>query len=124
VVATHVECGLTAEFGVDWVPRRDGKGNEIAGIGQEQMDAYSTRTQAITDRMPHAVASWTARYGRTPNRRELLHIRQAVTMATRAGKDEGVYLYPVTVDLGNDGMAPQVVFGARLVSAAHSADCI
>src|SRR5258708_6729265 len=44
VVATHVECGLTAEFGVQWVPRADGAGNEIAGITQEQMDAYSSRT--------------------------------------------------------------------------------
>jgi conjugative relaxase-like TrwC/TraI family protein len=89
VVATHVECGLTAEFGVEWVPRADRKGNEIAGISQEQMDAYSSRTQAITARMPEAVASWTARYGRVPNRRELLHIRQAVTMSTREGKDQG-----------------------------------
>jgi hypothetical protein len=89
VVATHVECGLAAEFGIAWVPRADRKGNEIAGISQEQMDAYSTRTQAITARMPAAVASWTARYGRVPNRRELLHIRQAVTMATRDGKEHG-----------------------------------
>ena len=34
VVATHAECGLTREFGVAWVPRADGAGNEIAGITQ------------------------------------------------------------------------------------------
>ena len=39
VVATHAECGLTREFGVEWVARRDGIGNELAGITQEQMDA-------------------------------------------------------------------------------------
>ena len=30
VAATAVECELTAEFGVAWVPRADGRGNEIA----------------------------------------------------------------------------------------------
>ena len=90
VVATHAECGLTREFGVGWVPRTDGAGHEIAGITQQQMDAYSSRTVAITERMPEAVASWTAKYGRAPNRRELLYIRQEVTMASRDGKDAGV----------------------------------
>ena len=89
VVATHAECGLTREFGVAWVPRADGRGNEIAGVTQEQMDAYSSRTVAITDRMPAAVESWTAKYGRAPNRRELLYIRQEVTLASRDGKQGG-----------------------------------
>jgi hypothetical protein len=89
VVATHVECGLAREFGVAWVPRVDGRGNEIAGVTQEQMDAYSSRTMAITDRLPGAVESWTAKYGREPNKRELLHIRQEVTMASRDGKKDG-----------------------------------
>ena len=46
VAATAVECELTREFGVRWVPRADGRGNEIRGITQAQMDAYSTRTVA------------------------------------------------------------------------------
>ena len=29
VAATTVECELTREFGVDWIPRADGRGNEI-----------------------------------------------------------------------------------------------
>lgn len=90
VVATHVEAGLSREFGVEWIPRPDGAGNEIAGISQEQMDAYSSRTVSITGQMPAAVAAWTAKYGRAPNKRQLLHIRQEVTMASRAGKDGGV----------------------------------
>ena len=32
VAATAVECELTREFGVDWIPRADGRGNEIKGI--------------------------------------------------------------------------------------------
>ena len=42
VAATAVECELTREFGVAWLPRADGRGNEIQGITQAQMDAYST----------------------------------------------------------------------------------
>ena len=90
IVATHVECGLTAEFGVRWVARTDGRGNEIAGITQKQMDAYSSRTVAITGAMPAAIESWTAKYGRAPNQRELLYIRQEATLASRHGKDSGV----------------------------------
>jgi hypothetical protein len=89
VVATHVECGLTGEFGVGWMPRADGKGNEIAGISQDQMNAFCWRTVSITEPMPAAVESWTAKYGRAPNKRELLYIRQEVTLATRHGKEGG-----------------------------------
>jgi hypothetical protein len=89
IVATHVECGLTREFGVRWVARTDGRGNEIAGITREQMDAYSSRTVAITGAMPAAIRTWTLKYGRAPNQRELLYIRQEATLASRHGKDAG-----------------------------------
>jgi hypothetical protein len=88
-VTAHVEAALAREFGVEWTPRADGIGNEITGITQAQMDAYSTRSQAIKAQTPAAVAAWTAKYGRAPNRRELLHIQQEVTMSSRAGKEEG-----------------------------------
>jgi len=89
VVATHAECALTREFGVEWVARADGRGNEIAGVTQLQMDAYSSRTVSIMGQMPAAVESWTAKYGRAPNERELLYIRQEVTLASRHGKEDG-----------------------------------
>jgi hypothetical protein len=50
VAATVVECELTREFGVAWVPRPDGRGNEIKGITQAQMDAYSTRTVGVHEK--------------------------------------------------------------------------
>ena len=53
------------------------------------MDAYSSRTVSITQRMPAAVESWTVKYGRAPNKRELLYIRQEVTLASRHGKEDG-----------------------------------
>jgi hypothetical protein len=49
VAATAVECELTAEFGVAWIPRADGRGNEIKGITQAHMDAYSTRTVQVRE---------------------------------------------------------------------------
>jgi hypothetical protein len=90
IAAAHVEAGLSRAFGVAWVPRPDGKGREIRGVTQAQMDAYSTRTESIKDATPRYVAEWTARYGRVPNERELLHIQQQVTLATRSRKDAGV----------------------------------
>jgi hypothetical protein len=89
VMATHAECGLTLSFGVQWVPRADGVGNEIAGVTQEQMDAFSSRTQSITRETPAAVRAWERKHGREPNERELMYIRNEVTLATRAGKEEG-----------------------------------
>ena len=89
VVATYAEAALTHRFGVDWLPRPDGCGNEIARVTQEQMDAYSSRTVTIKDEIPAAVADWTRKYGRAPNRRQLAHIAQEVTMASRKGKREG-----------------------------------
>ena len=50
VAATAVECELTREFGVQWVPRPDGPGNEIKGVTQAQMDAYSTAPSRCTRR--------------------------------------------------------------------------
>jgi AAA domain/TrwC relaxase len=88
VAAAHVECGLTREFGVEWVARADSAGNEIRGVTQAQMDAYSSRTETIREATPAAVASWTARYGRAPSQRELLHIQQVVTLASRPRKDD------------------------------------
>jgi hypothetical protein len=50
IAATVAECELSAEFGVAWVPRLDGRGNEIEGITQAQLDAYSTRTVEVHEK--------------------------------------------------------------------------
>jgi TrwC relaxase len=55
VASTFVESGLTAGFGVQWKPRADGRGNEIDGISQAQVDAYSSRAEAIKAATPAAV---------------------------------------------------------------------
>jgi hypothetical protein len=84
-----VECELTREFGVEWVPRPDGRGNEIKGITQAQMDAYSTRTVHVHEKERELAQSWERRNGRTPNSRELYFIANKATLQSRKGKDAG-----------------------------------
>jgi len=88
VAAAHAECGLAREFGVQLVAHSCCAVNEIRVVTQAQMDAYSSRAQAIKDATPAAVASWTAKYGRAPNQRELLHIQQVVTFGSRGRKED------------------------------------
>ena len=87
VAATTVECELTAEFGVSWVPRADGRGNEIDGITQAQMDAYSTRTVQVREKERELARAWERRNGRAPNSRELSYIANKATLQSRKGKD-------------------------------------
>ncbi|HEU5390251.1 MAG TPA: MobF family relaxase [Streptosporangiaceae bacterium] len=89
VAATTAECELTAEFGVDWIPRADGRGNEIKGISQAQMDAYSTRTVHVREKERELARAWERKHGRAPTSRELLHIANAATLQSRKGKDAG-----------------------------------
>jgi hypothetical protein len=89
VAATAVECELTREFGVAWLPRPDGRGNEIKGVTQAQMDAYSTRTVAVHEKERELAQAWERHNGRAPNSRELLHITSKATLHSRNGKSEG-----------------------------------
>jgi hypothetical protein len=87
VAAMSVECELTAEFGVEWIPRADGRGNEIRGVTQAQMDAYSTRTVQVHEKERELARAWEHRHGRAPTSRELLHIASDATLLSRQGKD-------------------------------------
>ena len=87
VAATAVECELTHEFGVAWVPRADGRGNETAGVTQAQMDAYSTRTVQVHEKERELAQEWERRHGRAPTSRELLYIANDATLRSRKGKD-------------------------------------
>ena len=82
-----MECELTREFGVAWVPRADGRGNEIGGITQAQMDAYSTRTVQVHEKERELARAWERRHGRAPNSRELCYIANKATLQSRKGKD-------------------------------------
>jgi len=89
IAATAVESELTHEFGVAWIPRPDGRGNEIRGVTQEQMDAYSTRTVQVHAKERELARAWEAKHGRAPTSRELLHIANDATLQSRRGKDPG-----------------------------------
>jgi hypothetical protein len=89
VAAVTVECELTREFGVHWIPRADGRGNEIRGVTQAQMDAYSTRTVRVREKECELARAWQRKHGRAPTSRELLHIANDATLQSRAGKDAG-----------------------------------
>src|SRR5579863_839034 len=87
IAATAVECELTREFGVAWVPRADGRGNEIGGITQAQLEAYSTRTVRVHEKERELARAWERRHGRAPTSRELLYIANDATLQSRKGKD-------------------------------------
>jgi conjugative relaxase-like TrwC/TraI family protein len=87
IAATSVECELSREFGVAWIPRADGRGNEIQGISQAQLDAYSTRTVQVREKERELARAWERKHGRAPTSRELLHIANAATLQSRRGKD-------------------------------------
>ena len=87
VAATAVECELTAEFGVEWIPRVDGRGNEIHGVTQAQIDAYSTRTVQVHEKERDLARAWERKHGRAPTSRELLYIASEATLQSRQGKD-------------------------------------
>jgi hypothetical protein len=89
IAATTVECELSREFSVAWMPRADGRGNEIKGISQAQMDAYSTRTVQVREKERELAQAWARKHGRAPTSRELLHIANAATLQSRRGKDAG-----------------------------------
>jgi conjugative relaxase-like TrwC/TraI family protein len=98
IVTTHAESEMTRRLGVEWTARPDGIGNEVKGITREQIETYSTRTQAIDADTDAARAAYERKYGRPPTRRELLYIRQEVTMATRDGKPEGAIDWDAQVE--------------------------
>ena len=115
VAAMAVECELSREFGVDWVPRADGRGNEIRGVTQAQMAAYSTRTVQVREKERELARAWERKHGRAPTSRELLHIANAATLQSRKGKDAAAIdwdalarRWDATLDGDLAGIAPAV----------------
>ena len=88
--AAYVEAALSREFGVRWVPRADGMGNEIAGISQAEIDAFSSRRDSVTAKQAVLAAQFREKYGRAPNQRELLSIHRTAWAATRDAKPDGL----------------------------------
>lgn len=60
---------------------------EIAGVPQELMDEFSTRTKDIERVKNRLVEEYTAKHGRQPSRAQLWQIRQQATLETRPPKE-------------------------------------
>ena len=90
IASLRTEAALTREFGVSWVARADGRGYEIAGVPQQVMDEFSSRTISIKAELPAAIAAWSARHGGAqPNQAQLLYIQNVATLASRQAKTDG-----------------------------------
>ena len=87
IAALAMENALTRRVGVQWVPRRDGHGREIANVGQALMDMFSSRRASIGPLATRLAREYEAQFGRAPDARALASLRQWANHATRRAKD-------------------------------------
>ena len=83
--AYHLSA-FTGALGLRWRPGADG--NEVEGVAQAHMDAYSSRAQQVTRETERRCAAFARTYGREPNRAEVRRIAEAARVQTRKGKDD------------------------------------
>ena len=122
IAATAVECELTREFGVAWLPRADRRGNEIQGITQAQMDAYSTRTVQVRDKERELAQAWERKHGRAPTSRELLYIANDATLQSRKSKDASLVDWDALAARWDATLGGQLASIAPAVSNARGPD--
>ena len=114
VVAAYTEPALTTEFGVQWVRRADGMGNEIAGVTQEWKDAFSTRTRQVDAKERRLALAWQVRFGREPTAREMLFIRHTARDYSRKSKDDA------QIDWDAEVATWDAAIGGRLAEVADA----
>ena len=86
IAALVAENALTTRFGVQWVPRKDGHGREIADVDQALMDMFSSRRHSINPVTARLAEAYQAQFGRAPDARALTSIRQWANHMTRRAK--------------------------------------
>src|SRR5258708_18512530 len=62
----------------------------MEGGAEEEMDAFSKRTRAVTRTARKLARKWEEKYGRAPNAREMKFINDEATYFSRHGKDPGL----------------------------------
>ncbi len=81
---------LTDTLGVVWHQRDRGAdrnlGWEIAGVPEELLDAFSSRSAGIESATDELVADYVAAHGHQPSARAMIKLRQQATLATRPDK--------------------------------------
>ena len=81
---------LTGTFGVEWDTRDRGKDRnvvwEIAGIGEDLVAEFSSRSRAIEIEKSRLVEEYVARHGRRPPSSVIIRLRAQATLTTRPAK--------------------------------------
>jgi flagellar biosynthesis GTPase FlhF len=80
-----LETKLTG-LGYVMVPRADGNGAEIGGVGQDVKDLFSSRAVAVTGELNRLAREYQAVHGRPPSRRTLWLLHQQAGQNTRRTK--------------------------------------
>ena len=81
---------LTRMFGVEWEIRERGRDRNpvwaIAGVPEELMSEFSSRSRHIDVEKNRLIAEYTARHGRQPSTATIIKLRAQATLATRPEK--------------------------------------
>ncbi len=80
-----LETKLSA-LGYVMVPRADGNGAEIGGVGQDVKDLFSSRAVAVTGELDRLAREYQAVHGKPPRRRTLWLLHQQAGQNTRRTK--------------------------------------
>ena len=82
---------LGRELGVEWELRERGNDRnpqwEIAGIGDELVREFSSRSREIDIEKDRLIAEYVATHGRMPSEKKIVELRAAATLATRPPKE-------------------------------------
>src|SRR6516225_10536151 len=85
-VADRILETKLAALGHVMVPRADGNGAEIGGVGQDVKDLFSSRAVAVTGELDRLTRDYEAAHGRPPSRRTLWLLHQQAGQNTRRTK--------------------------------------
>ena len=81
-----MEEQMTAELGIEFRWRPDGKAREAVGVPSAARDLFSARRRAVTARVGEMAAAFEQAMGRAPNALELARISADAAKQTRARK--------------------------------------
>lgn len=82
---------LSRDIGVGWEVRQRGADRnprwEVAGVSDELIAEFSSRTREIELKKDELIAEYVARHGRMPSPKTIVELRAQATLATRPPKD-------------------------------------
>jgi conjugative relaxase-like TrwC/TraI family protein len=82
-----LETRLSA-LGYVMVPRADGNGAEVGGVGQDVMDLFSSRSVAVAGELDRLAREYQAVHGKPPGKRTLWLLHQQAGQNTRRTKTQ------------------------------------